>query len=82
MRTILIEEITSQGIQLEMKSCGVTEAQLLNEVYLNSGEWIRFFEFETPVGVCKVAETNGDPVWQENEPQEFQALMEECGVDF
>ena len=74
---IKIEDINSAGIQAQAKIDGVTEMILLGTFdhpeHPGSNDWrIRIYDF---AGV-KVADTNGDPVWEESDPTAWAEMME------
>lgn len=82
MKTIHISEINSARIVSEAKAAGLSNVELLGEFehpdHPGSGDWmIRLYELN---GV-RVADTNGDPVWEEDDRSAFADLLEEYGVD-
>jgi hypothetical protein len=73
---ISIEDINSNGIKTQAKIDGITEVELL----ATSGtgdQKITVYQF----GPVRVADTNGDPVWEESDPCGFADLMEEAGIN-
>ena len=82
MQTIHISKINSAGIAHEAKKAGLSTVELLGEYehpdHPGSKDWsIRLYFVG---GVC-VADTNGDPVWEQNDPVAFAALLAEYGVE-
>ena len=76
MKTIKIEELESIGIKSEAAEMGVNTLTLLGET--GSGdERLRVYE----CGAVRVAETNGDPIWEEADPHAFQEILEKCGIE-
>lgn len=81
METIHISEVNSVGIISEAKAAGLNIVQLLGEFehpdHPGSGDWsIRLYD----VGGVRVADTNGDPVWEEDDRSAFEELLEEYSV--
>jgi len=86
MSTINIENINSAGITSEMRRVGATTATLIG-----SGEWedgnpntrCTFFAITNPESgfEFRVADTNGDPAWEEEDIGAFAELAESCGVE-
>ena len=86
MNAINIETINSAGICSEMRRIGATEAK-----FIGSGEWeegnvnsrCTFFAITNPSNgfEFRVADTNGDPVWEEEDLGAFAELAESCGVE-
>jgi hypothetical protein len=75
---IKIEDINSAGIKAQAKIDGITEITLLGAFdhpdHQGSNDWsIRIYDF----GGVKVADTNGDPVWEESDPSAWVDMMEE-----
>lgn len=77
MTTISIGDINSLGIASEMRLIGATEAALIG-----SGG-CPFFAITNPANGFKfrVADTNSDPVWEEEDAGAFAELAESCGVE-
>lgn len=78
---ILIEEVNSTYIQAEAKRLGITEATLIAEG--GDGEnHITVWELTGPDGsTFRVANTNAEPVWEEQDPAVFAELLESVGID-
>jgi hypothetical protein len=75
---ISIEDINSAGIKAQAKIDGIKEITLLGTFdhpdHQSSNDWrIRIYDF----GGVKVADTNGDPVWEESDPSAWADMMEE-----
>lgn len=75
---ISIEDINSAGIKAQAKIDGIKEITLLGTFdhpdHQGSNDWrIRIYDF----GGVKVADTNGDPVWEESDPSAWASMMEE-----
>ena len=75
---INISKINSAGIVYEAKKAGLSTAELLGVLehpeHPGSGDWmIRVYD----VGGFRVADTNGNPVWEEDDPATFAFLLEE-----
>ena len=80
MATISIDDINSSGIRYEAERMGVTTATIIGRgeaVEGNGNSHCTFYR----VGDVRVAQTNGDPVWEESMPEDFAELAEACGVD-
>jgi hypothetical protein len=78
---ISINDINSAGITAQAKIDGITEVTLLgthdHPDHPGSNDWrIRIYDF----GGVKVADTNGDPVWEENCPNTWLELMKNYEV--
>ena len=78
---ISIQDINSAGITAQAKIDGITEVTLLgtydhpDRPGSNDGR-IRIYDF----GGVKVADTNGDPVWEETCPATWLEMMKEYEV--
>lgn len=70
-----IDEITSLGIRKEMERQGVSHADLLGTTGAGDSR-IAIYQ----IGGVRVAETNGEPVWEESDPEGFAAAAEMCGL--
>lgn len=82
MKTIHISRIDSVGIVSEAKAAGLSNVELLGEFehpdHPGSADWaIRVYD----VGGFRVADTNGLPIWEEDDIEAFTDLIEEYGVD-
>lgn len=84
MKTLIqpITDINSNGIVSECEKLGITHIELLAEGHSdgnqdNPNSRVRFYS----VGCVCVADTNGDPIWEEDDPRAFAELIEACKVD-
>lgn len=73
MTTIQIKDINSCGIQAQAKIDGITEAELIGTNGKTGDAKTTAYWF----GPIRVIDTNGDPIWEECEPEAFAAMMEE-----
>ena len=73
MITISINEINSGGIQAQAARDGITEVQLIGTNGKIGDAKTTAYYF----GGVRVINTNGDPVWEEQDPEAFAAMMEE-----
>lgn len=81
MKTIHISKIDSAGIVSEAKAAGCETVTLLG-TYDHpdhpAGAWsIRLYE----VNGVRVIDTNGDPIWEEDDPYLFARELEEYGIE-
>ncbi len=81
---IEISEFNSAGIRSVAKECGMKRMRFIGGGYAkgHDGEadwYVSFYELSSG---DLVANTNGDPVWQEQDPGGFAELAESCGVRF
>lgn len=80
-----IAEYNSADIRYEGAQVGATHMRLIGEGYhlgrQEADAKVRFFAIPGPHGEFRVADTNGDPVWENNDPQGFAELAESCGVE-
>lgn len=79
---IAIADFNSAGIRAVARELGITHMRLLGI----SGEGdhrVGFYALPHPRRgwEIRVANTNGDPVWEEEDAQEFAELAEECGIN-
>jgi len=77
-----LDEINSQGIEIEATRQGVDQLDFLGKYshpeHPDSNDWtISIYRF--PNGT-RVASTSGDPVWEESDPQAFAEILEEYQV--
>ena len=78
---IQVAEINSAGIVSECEKMGIESIELLAEGHSdgnsnNSDSRVRFYM----AGCVRVADTNGDPIWEEDDPRAFAELIEACQV--
>lgn len=78
---IPIEDINSSGIRREAEEHGITHVRFLGEG--GEGEnHITVYGLMSPNGYeYRVANTNGLPVWEEQDLGEFAELLASVGVD-
>lgn len=77
MKTMMkVEDVNSCGIEIECEKMGLTEIELLATDGVGDNR-IRVFQ----VGPVRVMDTNGDPVWEEADPQGFAEVLEERGIE-
>jgi hypothetical protein len=76
-----IEELNSAGIEAEAKALGISAARFLTEG--GEGEnHISVWELTGPDGFTfRVAKTNADPIWEEQDIAIFAELLESVGID-
>jgi hypothetical protein len=83
---VRVETLNSAGIVSEARNLGLEEIEFIGafdpvEPLFNVCEAdakIRVYSFP---GLAYVADTNGDPVWEANDPQAWADLMEQYGVE-
>lgn len=84
---IEIAEYNSAGIRAEAAAYGATHMREIGRGHSdgdddNPNSRVIFFELAVRDGLTvRVADTNGDPVWEEDDGATFSRLAEECGVD-
>lgn len=66
----------SVGIRIEAQTAGIREIELLATNGKAGDARIEVYQ----VGPVRVASTNGDPVWEKANPQEFAELLEAEGM--
>lgn len=69
---IKIEDINSAGIQAQARKDGITELELIGDNGERGDAKITVYRF----GSTKVANTNADPIWEEQDPKAWAELME------
>lgn len=83
---IEIAEFNSAGIRAEAKALGITHMRSVGGGYVEGHEgeadyYVGFYALPHPYGwEYRVANTNGDPVWEGPEGAGFAELAESCGV--
>lgn len=89
MTTVNIENLNSIGITVEMRRIGATDAELIGSGHSdgdpnNPNSLVTFYAITNPANgfEFRVADTNGDPVWEEEDMGAFAELAEDCGVEF
>ena len=82
---IEIANFNSAGIRAEAARNGITHMRHIGSGYAgdeNADSRIDFYALPHPkYGEFRVADTNGDPIWEEADAQAFADLAEECGVE-
>ena len=83
---IEISEFNSSGIRAEAERLGITHMRRLGGGYAdgnnNPDYYVGFYALPHPGGwEFRVANTNGNPVWEEEDEQGFSELAESCGVE-
>jgi len=73
MKTIQISEINSANIQAQGKIDGITEVELIGTNGKTGDEKTTAYWF----GGVRVIDTNGDPIWEESDPDGFAAMINE-----
>ncbi|MFZ4536881.1 hypothetical protein [Propionivibrio sp.] len=71
--TIQIEYISSRVIQAQGRIDGITEVELIGTNGKTADAMTTAYWF----GGTRVIDTNGDPIWEEQDPCAFAAMMEE-----
>lgn len=76
-----IEDINSTGIQAEADKHAITHATFIDEG--GEGEnYITVWELTGADGIgFRVADTNGEPVWEEADMEIFADLLASVGID-
>lgn len=75
---ISIENINSSSIVSEAEKAGETHLELLAA----EGEADRAIAvYSFPKTGVKVINTNGDPIWEDNDPTGFADTLEEYGIE-
>ena len=69
---IKIEDINSAGIQAQARKEGITELRLIGDNGERGDAKITVYWF----GGTKVANTNADPIWEDQDPEAWAELME------
>ena len=70
---ISINEINSAALQSQGKIDAITEVTLIGTNGKSGDDNATAYYF----GGVRVIDTNGDPIWEESDPEAFAALMEE-----
>lgn len=73
--TIKTSDIKSAGIRAQAQKDGIAEITQLAAAGAGD-EKITVYQF----GEVRVAATNGDPVWEESDPEAFDELLAEAGI--
>lgn len=85
---IRVALLSSQGIKIEAAKYGITVADRIGGGYCegheNNPDWyVGFYSLINPINKLefRVADTNGDPLWEEEYPDLFADLARQCGVE-
>ena len=82
MKIIHTSKINSAGIVYEASEAGLSTVDFIGEFHHpdhpGSADWSIRLYF---VGDVCVADTNGDPVWEQDDPAAFAELLAEYGVE-
>ena len=71
-----IDDINSTGIRIAARKDGITSIERLGDNRKHGDAKVVIYR----LGVVRVAETNGDPVWEESDPTGFAELLESEGI--
>jgi hypothetical protein len=71
-----IEDINSAGIRAQGRKDGISEVTKLGDNGKSGDHKVTIYQF----GDVRVADTNGDPVWEESDPESFAEILEQCGL--
>jgi hypothetical protein len=74
-KTIKVDDINSSGIRAQAIKDGLADIEML-ATSGNGSARITVYRF----GEVRVAVTNGDPVWEESDPEAFDELLAEYGI--
>jgi len=82
---IEIAEYNSSGIRAIARQAGISHMRLIGSGYLPGHEdqpdyRITFFALPYQGYEMRVADTNGDPIWEEEDQQYFAELAKSVGV--
>ena len=81
---IEIQDFNSSGILATARSTGTTHMRHLGAGFAVPGDCnslINFYALPHKNGYeYRVADTNGDPLWEECDPQAFADIANQCGV--
>ena len=75
--TISIEDINSIGIAVEARKAGITTVTKLGDNGKTGDARVTIYQ----LGDVRVADTNGDPVWEEQCRATFADFLESEGID-
>ena len=71
MKNIQIADINSLGIKAQAKKDGITDAVIIGTNGKYGDQKITVYQ----LGAIKVADTNGDPVWEDSCPATWAEMM-------
>lgn len=80
-----IVDFNSAGIRAAARDNGITHMRLVGTGYMAGHEGeadyrVSIYALPSQGAEYLVADTNGDPVWEEADQQGFAALAESCGI--
>ena len=73
---ISIENLNSAGIVAEARKAGISTVTKLGTNGKTGDAKVTIYR----LGDVRVADTNGDPVWEESDPSSFAELLESEGI--
>lgn len=73
---ISIENLNSIGIAVEARKAGITTVTKLGDNGKSGDARVTVYQ----LGDVRVADTNGDPVWEESDHAAFAELLESEGI--
>jgi len=74
--TINIENLNSAGIVAEARKAGISTVTKLGDNGKSGDARVTIYK----LGDVRVADTNGDPVWEESDSATFAELLESEGI--
>ena len=74
--TINIENLNSAGIVAEARKAGISTVTKLGDNGKSGDARVTIYQ----LGDVRVADTNGDPVWEESDSATFAELLESEGI--
>ena len=74
---ISIENLNSAGIVIEARKAGLDTVTKLGTNGKTGDAKVTIYRF----GAVRVADTNGDPIWEESDPSSFAELLESEGIN-
>ena len=75
--TINIENLNSAGIVAEARKAGISTVTKLGTNGKTGDAKVTIYR----LGDVRVADTNGDPIWEESDPSGFSELLESEGIN-
>lgn len=74
---INVEDINSIGIAVEARKAGISTVTKLGDNGKSGDALVTVYQ----LGDVRVADTNGDPVWEESDSAAFAELLESEGIN-
>ena len=74
---ISIENLNSAGIVIEARKAGLDTVTKLGDNGKSGDAKVTIYR----LGDVRVADTNGDPIWEESDPSGFSELLESEGIN-